>query len=105
MSAPTLERERLRELALRAGEELEDASALEIMAWTAEQFGSSWCVASLTPGPSTSGRWPRSSQRRKGPWGCRTGLCRGSKSNEVAGPWIVPRLEPGQHLHRQIVRG
>jgi phosphoadenosine phosphosulfate reductase len=46
MSAPTLERERLRELAVRAGEELENASALEILAWTAEQFGSTWCVAS-----------------------------------------------------------
>jgi phosphoadenosine phosphosulfate reductase len=46
MSAPTLERERLRELAVRAGEELENASALEILAWTTEQFGSSWCVAS-----------------------------------------------------------
>jgi phosphoadenosine phosphosulfate reductase len=46
MSAPTVQRERLRELAVRAGEELETASALEILAWTAEQFGSAWCVAS-----------------------------------------------------------
>jgi phosphoadenosine phosphosulfate reductase len=46
MSAPTVERERLRELAVRAGEELENASAPEILTWAAEQFGSAWCVAS-----------------------------------------------------------
>jgi phosphoadenosine phosphosulfate reductase len=36
----------LRELAERAGDDLEDASALEILAWADEQFGPSWCVAS-----------------------------------------------------------
>ncbi len=36
----------LRELALRAGEELDGASALDILAWADEQFGASWCVAS-----------------------------------------------------------
>jgi phosphoadenosine phosphosulfate reductase len=33
-------------LAERAGEELEGASALEILRWADERFGSSWCVAS-----------------------------------------------------------
>lgn len=36
----------LGELALRAGRELEDASALEILTWAAETFGTRWCVAS-----------------------------------------------------------
>ena len=36
----------LRLLAERAGEELEDASAIEILTWADEQFGSAWCVAS-----------------------------------------------------------
>ncbi|HJQ44160.1 MAG TPA: phosphoadenylyl-sulfate reductase [Jatrophihabitantaceae bacterium] len=39
-------REELRELALRAGEELEGASALEILTWAEKQFGTAWCVAS-----------------------------------------------------------
>jgi phosphoadenosine phosphosulfate reductase len=33
-------------LAERAGDELEGASALEILAWADAQFGSKWCVAS-----------------------------------------------------------
>lgn len=36
----------LRDLAQRAGEELEGASAIEILTWADEQFGSGWCVAS-----------------------------------------------------------
>jgi len=36
----------LKSLALRAGEELEGASAVEILTWADEQFGSSWAVAS-----------------------------------------------------------
>jgi len=40
------EREQLRHLALSAGEELEGASATEILTWAGAQFGSSWCVAS-----------------------------------------------------------
>jgi phosphoadenosine phosphosulfate reductase len=36
----------LRELAERAGDELEGASALEILRWADEHFGQSWCVAS-----------------------------------------------------------
>ena len=36
----------LRELAQRAGDELEGASAIEILTWADEQFGSAWCVAS-----------------------------------------------------------
>lgn len=36
----------LRELAQRAGDELEGASAVEILTWADEQFGSGWCVAS-----------------------------------------------------------
>src|ERR1700712_5325327 len=36
----------LRDLAERAGEELEGASALEILRWADEQFGASWCVTS-----------------------------------------------------------
>ena len=39
-------REELRELALRAGDELEGASALEILAWADRQFGAAWCVTS-----------------------------------------------------------
>jgi phosphoadenosine phosphosulfate reductase len=37
---------RLEKLAVRAGADLEGASALEILSWADEQFGSSWCVAS-----------------------------------------------------------
>ena len=36
----------LESLAGRAGDELEGASALDILTWAAEQFGPSWCVAS-----------------------------------------------------------
>ena len=36
----------LESLAARAGDELEGASALDILTWAAEQFGPSWCVAS-----------------------------------------------------------
>jgi phosphoadenosine phosphosulfate reductase len=39
-------REELRLLAERAGDELADASALEILTWADEQFGSGWCVTS-----------------------------------------------------------
>jgi phosphoadenosine phosphosulfate reductase len=39
-------REELRALAEQAGEELEGASALEILGWADEQFGTGWCVAS-----------------------------------------------------------
>ena len=46
MNAAAVDRERLAELAGRAGAELEDAPALEILRWAVEQFGSSWCVAS-----------------------------------------------------------
>ncbi|HEY3715160.1 MAG TPA: phosphoadenylyl-sulfate reductase [Jatrophihabitantaceae bacterium] len=33
-------------LATKAGDELDGASALDILTWATEQFGSSWCVAS-----------------------------------------------------------
>jgi phosphoadenosine phosphosulfate reductase len=36
----------LRELAERAGRELDGRSALEILEWADQQFGSAWCVAS-----------------------------------------------------------
>lgn len=36
----------LERLALRAGDELEGAPAVEILQWAREQFGTSWCVAS-----------------------------------------------------------
>ena len=39
-------REELRVLAERAGDELADASAIEILTWADEQFGSGWCVTS-----------------------------------------------------------
>ena len=39
-------REELRALAEHAGEELEGASALEILGWAEEQFGTGWCIAS-----------------------------------------------------------
>jgi phosphoadenosine phosphosulfate reductase len=39
-------KEELRDIATRAGEELDGASALEILTWAEKQFGSSWCVAS-----------------------------------------------------------
>ncbi|KRV51348.1 phosphoadenosine phosphosulfate reductase [Wenjunlia vitaminophila] len=38
--------EELRELALRAGRELEEAPALEVLRWAAEEFGSRFCVTS-----------------------------------------------------------
>jgi phosphoadenosine phosphosulfate reductase len=46
MSAPTAQREALRDRAVRAGEELETASALEIIQWAQDTLGDSWCVAS-----------------------------------------------------------
>jgi phosphoadenosine phosphosulfate reductase len=36
----------LRLLAARAGEELADASATDILGWAVDQFGAEWCVAS-----------------------------------------------------------
>ena len=39
-------RDELRALAVKAGEQLEGASALEILGWAQEQFGNHWCVAS-----------------------------------------------------------
>ncbi|WP_031086362.1 phosphoadenylyl-sulfate reductase [Streptomyces sp. NRRL WC-3549] len=42
----TLTDEELRELAERAGRELEDASALDILKWAAETFGPRFCVTS-----------------------------------------------------------
>ena len=39
-------REELRSLAEKAGRELDGASALEILGWADEQFGSAWAVAS-----------------------------------------------------------
>ena len=39
-------REELRSLAERAGDELVGASAIEVLAWADEQFGSGWCVTS-----------------------------------------------------------
>ena len=39
-------RDELRSLAERAGDELVGASALEILTWADEQFGSGWCVTS-----------------------------------------------------------
>jgi phosphoadenosine phosphosulfate reductase len=36
----------LEELATRAGDELDGAEPLDVLAWAVEQFGSSWCVAS-----------------------------------------------------------
>jgi phosphoadenosine phosphosulfate reductase len=39
-------REELRALATRAGDELEGASALEVLTWADQQFGTGWCVAS-----------------------------------------------------------
>lgn len=46
MSAPANERQALRDLAERAGSELEDAPASEILRWAAEHFGTQWAVAS-----------------------------------------------------------
>ena len=39
-------REELRALAEQAGEELEGATALEILGWAEEHFGTGWCIAS-----------------------------------------------------------
>jgi phosphoadenosine phosphosulfate reductase len=39
-------REELRALAVQGGEELEGASALEILGWAEQQFGTKWCIAS-----------------------------------------------------------
>ncbi len=46
MSTPTIARDELRSLAERAGDELDGATAEVIMAWAAQQFGASMCVAS-----------------------------------------------------------
>ena len=46
MSAPTLDRARLRSLADSAARDLDSASALQILEWARDEFGSSWCVAS-----------------------------------------------------------
>jgi len=46
MTALAVDQKRLEELARRAGDDLEGASAIEILAWASEQFGKSWCVAS-----------------------------------------------------------
>jgi phosphoadenosine phosphosulfate reductase len=46
VSAPAVDLGRLQGLASRAGDELDGASALEILGWATEQFGSSWCVTS-----------------------------------------------------------
>jgi phosphoadenosine phosphosulfate reductase len=40
------DRERVRMLSEKAGEELDGAPASEILAWAREEFGTSWCVAS-----------------------------------------------------------
>ena len=39
-------RDEMKALAVKAGLELEGASALEILTWADEQFGTSWAVAS-----------------------------------------------------------
>lgn len=39
-------KDEIRDLAVRAGHELEGAAALEILGWADEQFGSKWAVAS-----------------------------------------------------------
>jgi phosphoadenosine phosphosulfate reductase len=41
-----LELESMQELAERAGDELESASAIEILRWATEHFGNDWCVTS-----------------------------------------------------------
>jgi phosphoadenosine phosphosulfate reductase len=46
MSAPTVDHDRLHALALRAGDELDGATAEAILGWAASEFGSSWCVTS-----------------------------------------------------------
>jgi phosphoadenosine phosphosulfate reductase len=46
VSAPAIDRVSLQRLAEHASVEFESAPALEILAWAADQFGSSWCVAS-----------------------------------------------------------
>jgi phosphoadenosine phosphosulfate reductase len=46
MSAALAEHHRLARLAEQAGDELDTASALEILEWAAAEFGSSMCVAS-----------------------------------------------------------
>jgi phosphoadenosine phosphosulfate reductase len=45
MTAILSKRDHLRDIAEHAGDELEGASALEILTWAEEQFGPSWCVA------------------------------------------------------------
>jgi phosphoadenosine phosphosulfate reductase len=46
MNAPVIDRERLAEIAIAAGETLEGATATDIIQWAVDQFGTSWCVAS-----------------------------------------------------------
>jgi phosphoadenosine phosphosulfate reductase len=46
MTATLPDVDELKALAERAGVELEGASALEILTWADERFGSAWCVAS-----------------------------------------------------------
>jgi phosphoadenosine phosphosulfate reductase len=46
VSAPAIDTDRLQVLAARAGDELDGASAIEILTWADEQFGSAWCVTS-----------------------------------------------------------
>jgi phosphoadenosine phosphosulfate reductase len=41
-----VESDSLQQLAEHAGEELESASAIEILTWAGEHFGNDWCVAS-----------------------------------------------------------
>jgi phosphoadenosine phosphosulfate reductase len=46
VSAPAIDHDRLQALAQQAGNDLEGASAQQILAWAAQQFGSTWCVTS-----------------------------------------------------------
>jgi phosphoadenosine phosphosulfate reductase len=46
VSAPAIDHDRLQALAQQAGDDLEGASAQQILAWAAQQFGSTWCVTS-----------------------------------------------------------
>jgi phosphoadenosine phosphosulfate reductase len=46
VSAPAVDHDRLQALALAAGNDLAGASAGEILAWAASEFGSTWCVTS-----------------------------------------------------------
>ena len=46
MTATLTTPDQLQKLAERAGEDLEGASALDILTWANDQFGASWCVTS-----------------------------------------------------------